>query len=180
MLKSSIFLGWLSIQYKWAVWKPLQLLYYCTFRHSTYLCSIFSTAFVVRICMFSRIYKRGSTFLAMVAVWDSLHLLFPFLFLLPPLWGYIIYSWYRICSHVCGRFSEKEAFYVYGSRFFIMVLDWVKCLFSCRNAIESTLFKQWLKNIQTETGLLANGAMSLKQVLIQVSISSCSFKLWRW
>ncbi|KAJ8555685.1 hypothetical protein K7X08_013181 [Anisodus acutangulus] len=37
-----------------------------------------------------------------------------------------------------------------------------------RNAIESSLFKQWLKNIQTETGLLANGAMSLKQVLIQV------------
>lgn len=36
-----------------------------------------------------------------------------------------------------------------------------------RNAIESSLFKQWLKNIQTETGLLANGAMSLKQVLIQ-------------
>ncbi|KAL0331354.1 UNVERIFIED_CONTAM: Nudix hydrolase 14, chloroplastic [Sesamum angustifolium] len=37
----------------------------------------------------------------------------------------------------------------------------------CRNAIESSLFKQWLKNIQTETGLLANGAMSLRQVLIQ-------------
>ncbi|CAN4127472.1 unnamed protein product [Withania somnifera] len=36
-----------------------------------------------------------------------------------------------------------------------------------RNAIESSLFKQWLKNIQTETGVLANGAMSLKQVLIQ-------------
>ncbi|XP_052209533.1 nudix hydrolase 14, chloroplastic [Diospyros lotus] len=36
-----------------------------------------------------------------------------------------------------------------------------------RTAIESSLFKQWLKNIQTETGLLANGAMSLKQVLIQ-------------
>ncbi|KAK4389385.1 Nudix hydrolase 14, chloroplastic, partial [Sesamum angolense] len=35
------------------------------------------------------------------------------------------------------------------------------------NAIESSLFKQWLKNIQTETGLLANGAMSLRQVLIQ-------------
>ncbi|KAH0645963.1 hypothetical protein KY284_033847 [Solanum tuberosum] len=39
--------------------------------------------------------------------------------------------------------------------------------FVVRNAIESSLFKQWLKNIQTETGLLANGAMSLKQVLIQ-------------
>ncbi|KAL3498739.1 hypothetical protein ACH5RR_041471 [Cinchona calisaya] len=36
-----------------------------------------------------------------------------------------------------------------------------------RNAIESSLFKQWLKNIQTETGLLANGEMLLKQVLIQ-------------
>lgn len=36
-----------------------------------------------------------------------------------------------------------------------------------RMAIESSLFKQWLKNIQTETGLLANGTMSLKQVLIQ-------------
>ncbi|KAG5537101.1 hypothetical protein RHGRI_024516 [Rhododendron griersonianum] len=34
-----------------------------------------------------------------------------------------------------------------------------------RNAIESSLFKQWLKN--TETGILANGAMSLAQVLIQ-------------
>ncbi|XP_027182625.1 nudix hydrolase 14, chloroplastic [Coffea eugenioides] len=36
-----------------------------------------------------------------------------------------------------------------------------------RNAIESSLFKQWLKNIQTDTGLLANGGMLLKQVLIQ-------------
>uniref|UniRef100_A0A5B7B0C8 Nudix hydrolase domain-containing protein n=1 Tax=Davidia involucrata TaxID=16924 RepID=A0A5B7B0C8_DAVIN len=36
-----------------------------------------------------------------------------------------------------------------------------------RNAIESSLFKQWLKNIQTEAGVLANGAMSLRQVLIQ-------------
>ncbi|XP_058228250.1 nudix hydrolase 14, chloroplastic isoform X2 [Rhododendron vialii] len=34
-----------------------------------------------------------------------------------------------------------------------------------RNAIESSLFKQWLKN--TETGILANGSMSLSQVLIQ-------------
>ncbi|KAI8543891.1 hypothetical protein RHMOL_Rhmol08G0253800 [Rhododendron molle] len=34
-----------------------------------------------------------------------------------------------------------------------------------RNAIESSLFKRWLKN--TETGILANGAMSLTQVLIQ-------------
>ncbi|XP_047327685.1 nudix hydrolase 14, chloroplastic [Impatiens glandulifera] len=36
-----------------------------------------------------------------------------------------------------------------------------------RNAIDSSLFKQWLKNMQTETGILANGNMSLKQVLIQ-------------
>ncbi|XP_012835522.1 PREDICTED: nudix hydrolase 14, chloroplastic [Erythranthe guttata] len=36
-----------------------------------------------------------------------------------------------------------------------------------RNAIECTLFKQWLKNIQTETGLLSNGAMSVKRVVIQ-------------
>ncbi|KAM7531206.1 hypothetical protein LguiB_034616 [Lonicera macranthoides] len=36
-----------------------------------------------------------------------------------------------------------------------------------RNAIESSLFQQWLKNIQTETGILANGDMSLNQVLIQ-------------
>ncbi|KAI3468836.1 hypothetical protein Pfo_025499 [Paulownia fortunei] len=37
----------------------------------------------------------------------------------------------------------------------------------CRNAVECTLFKQWLKNIQTETGLLSNGAMSVRQVIIQ-------------
>ncbi|KAL3818145.1 hypothetical protein ACJIZ3_004050 [Penstemon smallii] len=36
-----------------------------------------------------------------------------------------------------------------------------------RNAIDSLLFKQWLKNIQTETGFLASGSMSLKEVLIQ-------------
>ncbi|CAL5437205.1 unnamed protein product [Camellia sinensis] len=36
-----------------------------------------------------------------------------------------------------------------------------------RNAIESSLFKQWLKNLQTENGILSNGAMFLKQVLIQ-------------
>lgn len=45
---------------------------------------------------------------------------------------------------------------------------WVNCTSYCRNAIESSLFKQWLKN--TETGILANGAMSLAQVLIQVWI----------
>ncbi|CAH9102646.1 unnamed protein product [Cuscuta epithymum] len=36
-----------------------------------------------------------------------------------------------------------------------------------KNAIESFLFKQWLENLETETGLLANGSMSLRQVLIQ-------------
>ncbi|RWR87572.1 nudix hydrolase 14, chloroplastic isoform X2 [Cinnamomum micranthum f. kanehirae] len=36
-----------------------------------------------------------------------------------------------------------------------------------RNAIDSALFKQWLKNMQSETGILANGSMSLRQVLIQ-------------
>ncbi|KAJ8766149.1 hypothetical protein K2173_021666 [Erythroxylum novogranatense] len=36
-----------------------------------------------------------------------------------------------------------------------------------RNAIESSLFKQWLKNLQSPTGVLANGAFLLKRVLIQ-------------
>ncbi|KAL8543847.1 hypothetical protein ACS0TY_004415 [Phlomoides rotata] len=36
-----------------------------------------------------------------------------------------------------------------------------------RNAIECSLFKQWLKNIQTENGPLSNGAMSVRQVIIQ-------------
>eukprot|EP00262_Sarcandra_glabra_P016605 TRINITY_DN5467_c0_g2_i1.p1 TRINITY_DN5467_c0_g2~~TRINITY_DN5467_c0_g2_i1.p1 ORF type:complete len:225 (+),score=39.75 TRINITY_DN5467_c0_g2_i1:70-675(+) len=36
-----------------------------------------------------------------------------------------------------------------------------------RNAIESALFKQWLKNMQSETGILAHGYMSLRRVLIQ-------------
>ncbi|XP_047946161.1 nudix hydrolase 14, chloroplastic isoform X2 [Salvia hispanica] len=36
-----------------------------------------------------------------------------------------------------------------------------------RNAIECSLFKQWLKNIQTENGLLSNGDMYLSQVIIQ-------------
>lgn len=39
-----------------------------------------------------------------------------------------------------------------------------------RNAIDSALFKQWLKNMQSETGILDNGSMSLRQVLIQVVI----------
>ncbi|KAF6160295.1 hypothetical protein GIB67_019064 [Kingdonia uniflora] len=36
-----------------------------------------------------------------------------------------------------------------------------------RTAIDSTLFKQWLKNMQSESGVLAHDDMSLKQVLIQ-------------
>lgn len=36
-----------------------------------------------------------------------------------------------------------------------------------RSAIDSSLFKQWLNNLQSETGILADGDMSLKQVLIQ-------------
>ncbi|XP_030945567.1 nudix hydrolase 14, chloroplastic-like isoform X1 [Quercus lobata] len=39
--------------------------------------------------------------------------------------------------------------------------------FQFRTAINSSLFKQWLKNLQTETGILANNAMSLKRVLLQ-------------
>ncbi|KAL6556812.1 Nudix hydrolase 14, chloroplastic [Orobanche hederae] len=36
-----------------------------------------------------------------------------------------------------------------------------------RKATESTLFKQWFKNIQTERGLLSNGIMAVRQVIIQ-------------
>nr|XP_043606746.1 nudix hydrolase 14, chloroplastic [Erigeron canadensis] len=36
-----------------------------------------------------------------------------------------------------------------------------------RTAIGSSLFQQWLKNIQSEKGLLADGSLSLTQVLIQ-------------
>ncbi|XP_034676140.1 nudix hydrolase 14, chloroplastic [Vitis riparia] len=36
-----------------------------------------------------------------------------------------------------------------------------------RKAIDSSLFKQWLKNMQSEAGVLSNGAMSLERVLIQ-------------
>ncbi|XP_004515746.1 nudix hydrolase 14, chloroplastic-like [Cicer arietinum] len=35
------------------------------------------------------------------------------------------------------------------------------------SAIDSSLFKQWLHNLQTENGILANGRMTLKEVLIQ-------------
>ncbi|CAN1186167.1 Nudix hydrolase 14, chloroplastic [Linum perenne] len=36
-----------------------------------------------------------------------------------------------------------------------------------RNAIDSSLFKQWLHNLQSESGILANGDLMLKQVLVQ-------------
>ncbi|KAJ4952157.1 hypothetical protein NE237_028989 [Protea cynaroides] len=36
-----------------------------------------------------------------------------------------------------------------------------------RDAIGSSLFKQWLKNMQSDTGILAQGHMSLKRVIIQ-------------
>ncbi|KAK8944202.1 hypothetical protein KSP39_PZI007878 [Platanthera zijinensis] len=41
-----------------------------------------------------------------------------------------------------------------------------------RNAIDSTLFKQWLKNMQSEKGLLAGGQMHLRRVEFQV-LSCC-------
>ncbi|CAN0841667.1 Nudix hydrolase 14, chloroplastic [Linum grandiflorum] len=36
-----------------------------------------------------------------------------------------------------------------------------------RTAIDSSLFKQWLHNLQSESGILANGDLMLKQVLVQ-------------
>ncbi|QHO02916.1 Nudix hydrolase 14 [Arachis hypogaea] len=36
------------------------------------------------------------------------------------------------------------------------------------NAIDSSLFKQWLHNLQSEIGILADGTLALRQVLIQV------------
>ncbi|KAK8945263.1 hypothetical protein KSP40_PGU018651 [Platanthera guangdongensis] len=36
-----------------------------------------------------------------------------------------------------------------------------------RNAIDSTLFKQWMKNMQSEKGLLAGGQMHLRRVEVQ-------------
>ncbi|XLR51181.1 hypothetical protein S83_001853 [Arachis hypogaea] len=47
----------------------------------------------------------------------------------------------------------------------------------CRNAIDSSLFKQWLHNLQSEIGILADGTLALRQVLIQV-IASLVFKKW--
>ncbi|XLS74623.1 hypothetical protein HN51_031488, partial [Arachis hypogaea] len=41
-------------------------------------------------------------------------------------------------------------------------------IFHCRNAIDSSLFKQWLHNLQSEIEILAYGTLALRQVLIQV------------
>ncbi|XLS86350.1 hypothetical protein HN51_036516, partial [Arachis hypogaea] len=42
------------------------------------------------------------------------------------------------------------------------------CLFrKGMNAIDSSLFKQWLHNLQSEIGILADGTLALRQVLIQ-------------
>ncbi|XP_072064374.1 nudix hydrolase 14, chloroplastic-like [Arachis hypogaea] len=40
-------------------------------------------------------------------------------------------------------------------------------VFHCRNAIDSSLFKQWLHNLQSEIGILADSTLALRQVLIQ-------------
>lgn len=37
-----------------------------------------------------------------------------------------------------------------------------------RDAIDSSLFRNWLRNLESETGILADGSMTFKQVLIQV------------
>ncbi|KAK6137587.1 hypothetical protein DH2020_028667 [Rehmannia glutinosa] len=60
-----------------------------------------------------------------------------------------------------------EAEGTFESRLYISRLSCFIVYCCCRIAIECTLFKQWLKNIQTETGLLSNGAMSVRQVIIQ-------------
>ncbi|KAJ9147814.1 hypothetical protein P3X46_029932 [Hevea brasiliensis] len=45
------------------------------------------------------------------------------------------------------------------------------------NAIDSSLLKLWLKNLQSETGILANGCFSLKRVLVQGEWI-CSDRYW--
>ncbi|XLT80052.1 hypothetical protein HN873_001805, partial [Arachis hypogaea] len=44
----------------------------------------------------------------------------------------------------------------------------LKFLLDSWNAIDSSLFKQWLHNLQSEIGILADGTLALRQVLIQV------------
>lgn len=43
-----------------------------------------------------------------------------------------------------------------------------------RNAVESSLFKQWLRNLQSEKGVLTYGRLSLTRVLIQVMCVSAA------
>ncbi|XP_025628624.1 nudix hydrolase 14, chloroplastic-like [Arachis hypogaea] len=40
-------------------------------------------------------------------------------------------------------------------------------VFHCRNAIDSFLFKQWLHNLQSQIGILADCTLALRQVLIK-------------
>jgi hypothetical protein len=37
-----------------------------------------------------------------------------------------------------------------------------------RNAVDSSLFKQWLSNLQSEKGVLTYGRLNLTRILIQV------------
>ncbi|CAE6134146.1 unnamed protein product [Arabidopsis arenosa] len=52
-----------------------------------------------------------------------------------------------------------------------------------RDAIDSSLFRNWLRNLESETGILADGSMTLKQVLIQnwfSQIQSGYFRQGNW
>lgn len=65
----------------------------------------------------------------------------------------------------------KRFFFRFGP--FLRVVNYViKHFYLCfcyRNAVDSGLFQQWLKNMQREDlGLLGRGKMSLKNVIIQV------------
>jgi ADP-sugar diphosphatase len=43
-----------------------------------------------------------------------------------------------------------------------------------RKAVDSALFRRWLENLQSEKGVLTDGKLSLRQILIQVRCSSLS------
>lgn len=47
------------------------------------------------------------------------------------------------------------------------MLDW---FLLSRNAIKSTLLKQWIRNLEGEKGILARGDVSLVQVRVQVPL----------
>ncbi|KAK8934841.1 hypothetical protein KSP39_PZI014370 [Platanthera zijinensis] len=49
-----------------------------------------------------------------------------------------------------------------------------------RNAIDSTMFKQWLKNMEREKGLLAAGQMHLRRVEVQISLFLEVFLVSLW